>query len=173
MQSQLARPALVRTAAYKDEIPMSDGEDFFQGHGGSIELSATTLTIKRKGVLAFVTQGMKGDKEIPVSLLTALQFKPAGMFTNGYIQFSFQGGSEAKSGVFQAASDENTVLFTKDQQARFEVLRSRLQPLIGRTSAPAAQSSYLDDLERLAKLRSSGILTEEEFQAKKKQILGL
>ena len=152
---------------------MGDGVEFFKGHGGSIELSDTTVTIKRKGVLAFVTQGLKGDKEIPISLLTALQFKSAGMFTNGYIQFSFQGGSEAKGGAFQAASDENTVLFTKDQQPAFEMLRGKLQPLIGRTSAPVAQGSYLDDLERLATLRSNGILTEEEFQAKKKQILGL
>jgi hypothetical protein len=152
---------------------MSDGVEFFKGHGGSIELSATTVTIKRKGVLAFVTQGLKGDKEIPISLLTALQFKSAGMFTNGYIQFSFQGGSEAKGGAFQAASDENTVLFTKDQQPAFEALRGKLQPLIGQVSAPVVQKSYLDDLERLASLRSSGILTEEEFQAKKKQILGL
>jgi len=41
--------------------------------------------------------------------------------------------------------------------------------------APAAapQDSYLDDLERLAGLRDRGILTDEEFQAKKKQLLGL
>jgi len=40
---------------------------------------------------------------------------------------------------------------------------------------PAAgpQESYLDQLERLADLRDRGILTEEEFQAKKKQVLGL
>ena len=31
----------------------------------------------------------------------------------------------------------------------------------------------LDELERLAKLRDQGVLTEEEFTAKKKQILGL
>ncbi|KPG98372.1 hypothetical protein AEQ67_13555 [Pseudomonas sp. RIT-PI-q] len=152
---------------------MSEGVELFKGHGGSVELSDSTITIKRKGVLSFVTQGLKGDKEIPISLLTALQFKAAGMFTNGYIQFSFQGGSEAKGGVFQAASDENTVLFTKDQQAAFEVLRGKLQPRIGRPTAPIEQGSYLDDLERLAALRTSGILTEEEFQAKKKQILGL
>ena len=31
----------------------------------------------------------------------------------------------------------------------------------------------LDELERLAKLRDQGVLTDEEFTAKKKQILGL
>ncbi len=155
---------------------MSGGVEVFMGHGGSIELSDASITIRRKGVLSFMTQGLKGDKEIPISLLTAVQYKSAGTFTNGYIQFSFQGGSEAKGGVFQAAADENTVLFTKAQQPAFDSLRVKLQSRIGRSAAPAApggSGSYLDDLERLAALRSSGILTEEEFQAKKKQILGL
>jgi hypothetical protein len=32
---------------------------------------------------------------------------------------------------------------------------------------------YTAELEKLAKLRSNGIITEEEFQAEKKHILGL
>jgi hypothetical protein len=38
--------------------------------------------------------------------------------------------------------------------------------------APAAPS-YLDELERLAGLRDQGAITEEEFAAKKGQLLGL
>ena len=33
--------------------------------------------------------------------------------------------------------------------------------------------SYIDELEKLAGLRKKGIITDEEFNAKKKQILGL
>ena len=36
-----------------------------------------------------------------------------------------------------------------------------------------AQPSYLDELERLGELHKQGILTEEEFTAKKKDLLGL
>lgn len=39
-------------------------------------------------------------------------------------------------------------------------------------SAPP-QESYLDELERLADLRERGIITEEDFEAKKRQLLGL
>ena len=35
------------------------------------------------------------------------------------------------------------------------------------------QLTYLDELERLAQLRDDGIITEEEFAAKKKQLLDL
>lgn len=39
--------------------------------------------------------------------------------------------------------------------------------------APATEPSYLEELEKLASLRDQGIITEEEFAAKKKQLLGL
>ena len=37
----------------------------------------------------------------------------------------------------------------------------------------AAEPDYVAELEQLAQLRDQGILTPEEFEAKKKQILGL
>jgi hypothetical protein len=42
-------------------------------------------------------------------------------------------------------------------------------------SAPSATSEpeYVGELERLAQLREQGILSEEEFEAKKRQILGI
>ena len=43
-------------------------------------------------------------------------------------------------------------------------------------SAPAegaGEPSYLDELERLDKLRDDGIISDEDFEAKKKQLLGL
>ena len=45
----------------------------------------------------------------------------------------------------------------------------------GQNNEPAATGSedQVEQLEKLAKLKEEGILTEEEFQAKKKQILGL
>ena len=40
-------------------------------------------------------------------------------------------------------------------------------------AAPASDESYLDELERLADLRDRGIISAEDFEAKKKQLLGL
>jgi hypothetical protein len=37
----------------------------------------------------------------------------------------------------------------------------------------AAQPSYLEELEKLAELKDAGIISEDEFEAKKKQLLGL
>ena len=41
-------------------------------------------------------------------------------------------------------------------------------------SAPAtSEPDYVSELERLAQLRDQGIITDDEFEAKKKQILGI
>lgn len=40
--------------------------------------------------------------------------------------------------------------------------------------APAAgEPDYMEELQQLAKLRDSGILTNDEFEAKKRQLLGI
>jgi Short C-terminal domain len=41
--------------------------------------------------------------------------------------------------------------------------------------APAApqQPDYLDELQKLGELKAAGVLNDEEFEAKKKQLLGI
>jgi len=41
------------------------------------------------------------------------------------------------------------------------------------TPEPEPQESYIDELERLADLRDRGVISPEDFEAKKKQLLGL
>jgi hypothetical protein len=40
-------------------------------------------------------------------------------------------------------------------------------------ASAASQPDYVSELERLARLRDQGIITDDEFEAKKKQILGI
>jgi len=41
------------------------------------------------------------------------------------------------------------------------------------TPSTDEQSDYIAELEKLGELRSMGVITDEEFEAKKKQLLGL
>jgi hypothetical protein len=43
----------------------------------------------------------------------------------------------------------------------------------GSAAAKSPQADYIAELERLAELRDRGIISAEEFDAKKKQLLGL
>lgn len=152
---------------------MTNPELYAKGVNGQIELYSNKICIRRKGVLGFLTQGLKGDKNIMISTITSIQFKKAGLLTNGYIQFAFMGGQEAKGGLFQGAQDENTIMFNKKQQSAFEQIRAEVEKRIQAGNISISTSSDADELAKLADLRDKGILTEEEFQHKKKQMLGL
>ena len=60
--------------------------------------------------------------------------------------------------------------YAAQDQAAYEQQMAAQAP-----AAPAApaQPDYAAELEQLAQLKAQGILTEEEFEAKKKQILGI
>ena len=162
-----------RALKNRAEKQVSGFEFQAKGHNGQIELYRNKVCIRRKGVLAFLTQGLKGDKEIMISSISSIQFKKASAWTNGYIQFSFIGGQEAKGGILQATEDENTVMFTTEQQLAFERIKAEVEKRIQAESVPSVPPSDADEIAKLAGLRDKGILTEDEFQQKKKQILGL
>jgi len=47
------------------------------------------------------------------------------------------------------------------------------QQVAAQQAAAPAQADFTVELEQLAELKAKGILTDEEFEAKKKQILGI
>ena len=61
------------------------------------------------------------------------------------------------------------------QQSKYVEQQQTQAPAEPAAAAPAAaaESDYVAELEQLGQLRDQGILTPEEFEAKKKQILGI
>jgi Short C-terminal domain len=152
---------------------------FARGSNGELELVSDRLVIRRHGVVSFVTHGLQGEKEIYLHRITSIQFKQAGTLTKGYVQFAFEGGHDAKRGIFQAAGDENTVFFTTTQQPDFIALKNVIDQRLAalRASSPAAATAIMggggvEGLERLAELRARGLLTDEEFALAKRKLLG-
>jgi hypothetical protein len=142
-----------------------------KGYNGQISFDGKAVSISRKGALGFLTQGLKGTKEIPVRAISSIQLKKAGMVANGYIQFA-TGAGESKGGINAAVTDENTVIFTLFSNNEFEELRSLVTEALHETtgtSSPTASSA--EQLEKLAKLLDQGLLTKAEFLAEKKKIL--
>lgn len=81
------------------------------------------LTIKR-GRMSTVG---RGEKRIPVSSMTALQWKSATVHGRGFIEFAIPGGNERKSTfgsqVSEARQDENRLTFVNSEQSVFERVR--------------------------------------------------
>lgn len=149
-------------------------ESEYKGYNGTIILDDKTLIIKR-GIKGFLLGGgmLRGDKTIPYSRIVAVQLKKAGL-TAGYIQFTLMGGSEAKGGLFQSTRDENSINFHNrgDNNERFTELKKIIEQKIANDGSDTS-NNFLNDIEKLSELKNKGIITEEEFEKKKKQLLGI
>lgn len=145
-----------------------------KGVNGQMELYNDKIIIKRKGLLSKMTQGFtKGDKSIYIRQISGIDFKPGGTFINGYLQFSMAGGNEGVGGAFQAGGDENTVMFTKKENDKAITIKEKIEELQGVTNSKVEAPSDANELRKFKELMDDGIISEEEFEAKKKQVLGM
>lgn len=139
-----------------------------------LTINDNSLSIRRKGALNLMTQGLKGEKTIPLKSITSVQIKKPGL-TNGYIQFSLPGGNESKGGVFKATQDENTIMFSKKYYNDMLELKQSIESIVfdGGKATTAQATSSADEILKFKKLLDESIITQEEFDAKKKELLGL
>lgn len=149
-----------------------------KGHNGTVTFDGAFVTIKRAGLIATATQG-GGEKRIPISQVSAVQWKAPTSLTNGFIAFSLAGAIEKQSRAMRqtqaAMNDENSVLVRKKHGAEFEVLRAAIENAIAHRAEPSAPppGSGADEISRLVALHAAGHLTDTEFSAAKAKVLGL
>ncbi|MFD1471568.1 SHOCT domain-containing protein [Companilactobacillus mishanensis] len=146
-----------------------------------LEADDTKVTITRKGLRSFANRGSNGSQTIPFSTIIGIDFKPATL-TAGHIGFTTAAGNQTTSGLGSQGifansdySKANTIVYrSKKANKDIEAIKKRVDDFIN-TPKESNNSSTdsIDELPKLKKLLDAGILTQEEFDAKKKQILGL
>ena len=85
-------------------------------------------------------------------------------------------GAAARTAVVAGTATAVSGRVARRQQAKYAAQDQQAyeqQAPPAAAPAAAAEPEYMAELEQLAQLRDQGILTPEEFEAKKKQILGL
>jgi len=184
----LGKPTLVigKTEKVCDYYEEDDGTiPFLEFDGGlkdSLKLFEDYLVIRHTGAVNAMAMGIKGEKNIYYSDITSVQYKKPSI-ASGYIQFSLPGGNENKGGVFSAMSDENTIAIKSGNvalemkaQETVDIINKKIKEAKTGKNAPQVitqQTSSADELKKFKELLDSGIITQEEFDTKKKQLLGL
>jgi len=143
-----------------------------------VRLDDMGLEIHRSGFLA--ASGLKGTKKLFYKNITSVHLKAAGSFSNGFLQFTFSGSSE-RSGLFGVAglaNDENTILFSKKENGIMYEIKALIEKKIVEASTPShttivSEKSVAEQIKEFKELFDLGIITEEEFNLKKKQLLNL
>jgi hypothetical protein len=145
-----------------------------RGVAEDMEVFEDKLTITPKGALGLMTKGLKGTKTILFVSIAGIQYKKPGI-ASGYIQFTIPGGNESQGGVFAAASDENTFMFTDEVDDVVLEVKEFIEKKIKEARQPAEHpgAGAADEIRKLAQLKEEGFLSAEEFAGAKKKLLGL
>ena len=126
--------------------------------------------------LVFGTSVTQGEKTIYFKDAIGVQYKPSSL-ADGYIQVeTAAGGMTSSSSQY---GGENSIQFSgKEKNAEAEIIVAFIQKKIEEIkNAPAGgvvqQLSPAEELKKFKELLDMGIITQEEFDAKKNQLLGL
>lgn len=147
----------------EDKLKYKGG--FFRNASGSLVLT--------NNVLYFETKRGKKVFDIPLKSIQSVNCKKGvGMGVEHMYVIYQENGKEKKVKIEHYAF---VSAMTIGNLSRLSMYFSSWEQTINdaRFGRSTAASGGLDNLEKLAELKQKGILTEEEFQAKKKQLLAL
>lgn len=153
-----------------------------KGNGSTIIVYEDRVVIKRG---AFSAVGSVGEKTFLFSTLGSVVFRKPRWFSDGYMQFIAPGNTSNNhenlgaiidiKGVMELAKDPNIVLLSgraKEAEDIYNLILKKIDEYNSRGVSNQSNVSAADELEKFAALKAKGIITAEEFEAKKKQILG-
>jgi hypothetical protein len=140
------------------------------------KLTTGVLTVGLSLIGTGVRSGKGGSEVIPVKAISSVTTKRDGLrFTE--VQLTCSGNLisfRVSHNQTQAAKELLTDLLLGRHPAQQQASQPSARPVI--TSTPTAltgERSVADELAKLADLRTAGILTNEEFDAQKRNLLGL
>jgi len=170
---KLGRSNAIGKDALEAEEASNPNLFIFESGKVRLELDGGFVRITRSGALNAMIHGFGGTKSINIADISAVQLKAPGA-TSGFLQFVFKGGTETQGGVFAAMGDENTVALFAGELAKGEKVRDYVENIIsGRSTHMAQPATPADEIRKYKQLLDDGIITQEEFDIKKKELLGL
>lgn len=153
---------------------------------GTINAFEDRVEISRKSVGGFITQGIKGDRIIYYKDMKAIEYKKPTMLANGYLQFITNVEMAKNQGVgilgssLDATKDPNAVIlrafkkkFGEETENFYNYVMERFNYFKNAKDVPASSLSSADELRKFKALLDDGIITQDEFDAKKKELLGM
>lgn len=137
-----------------------------KGRGVTVWIEDDAVMIK----YSVLYYGFLGTKRVPVSNITALNWKDPGDWTVGFLELKILGEQAPPSYASPNVQHQNRLSFENDAFPKFAALRDWIQARIGKMTGPALSAA--DEIVKLAALLKEGHITQAEFDAQKAKLLG-
>lgn len=147
----------------------------------NVIMDGNWIAIDRKGMYNTLMHGLDGIKKINIKNITAVQFREGTSIAAGYIQLVLLGSTESKGGFRAANADENTIMFgaSYNELARklVNVIETKIDELQNatfntQTIIQKHEQTVAQQIKEFKDLLDSDIITQEEFNKKKAELLG-
>lgn len=164
------------------------GPGLFNAGGGTIELTDESVVINKKntdlsgGGLLDVAVGLaaasKGGLQLRYDVIHAVNISEGGWTSPPFIQVLTPGETPVSDSDI-AMRTPSCLLFKKAMIADFQAIKAGIEKRVAASKAKAtaaggiATVSIADEIAKLGKLMEGGLITQEEFYAKKKELLGM
>jgi hypothetical protein len=143
--------------------------------GKTLRVAGDSIKIEKQGLLTG-----KREKTIAIRNVSSVEVKRPGGFA-GFVQFSIAGGKARDSsytlsgGAVDAAKDENSVLFFgMDNYETALKIKAFVESWADKpTSTLSNPVSAADEIRKLKALVDEGLITQDEFEQKKRQLLSV
>ena len=132
--------------------------------------------------LSFAVGG-KGTRTIPISTIRSVEVREMTGFVTGMLFFDTGEGTARSAPIGMLGGGTNNQIliggvynkkeYCEEVNAKLHQIKKYIESRVISGTAPQAALSPMDELKKLKGLLDEGIITQEEFDAKKKQLLGL
>lgn len=138
-----------------------------KGVNGQVKVKDGHVIITRKGLLGLWSR--HAETKIPIERISFVQLKKS-THTNGFINFVMAGSPQINT-VQEARKGPTSVIVNPFQYKKFAKLKAEVESLMLSKTASVTNNDMVGTLEKLAELKEKGIITKEEFENKKQEVL--
>lgn len=144
--------------------------------GTQLKVYDDCVSFAPKGALGFFTKGIAGERKLFYKDISSIQFKESSKLLSGFIEFYLKGHYNAKQGggLFAGTTNDNRFTFhNKHLNTMLEIKEFIQDKLNEGPSNKAENTDIASELRKYKQLLDDEIITQAEFEAKKRQLLDL
>ena len=132
-----------------------------------VTLDGSIIRIARAGIINELL-GLNNTKSINISQVASVSLQEPDGVLKGFILFSLTGGA--------MEAHESKILFVDNELEKAWEVKKYIEKSLSNpvaSTGPTGQADSAEEIRKYKKLLDDGIITQEEFDAKKSQLLGI
>ncbi|MBH9985035.1 SHOCT domain-containing protein [Lactobacillus sp. M0390] len=143
-----------------------------------VEADDTGVTITHKGLRAFGNHGKVGSTKIPYWQIVSIDFRKSTGFGGKFQINAASGPQKSLIGGNSAYGSTTGIVFRNGKNKEMLALKEFVEEKISKVHQNHANSSSesidtADQIKKFKQLADDGIITQDEFEAKKERLLNL